>query len=76
MFHLFSARRELIDYGQQHFHSRSMETSTLIHDLLTTYSEDPNMPDQLEEYVKQSLKNYLRKMKVYPLKRLRNCGLN
>jgi hypothetical protein len=39
-----------------------METSTLIHDLLTTYSEDPNMPDQLEEYVKQSLKNYLRKM--------------
>jgi hypothetical protein len=53
-----------------------METSTLIHDLLTTYSEDPNMPDQLEEYVKQSLKNYLRKMKVYPLKRLRNCGLN
>ncbi len=62
MFHLFSARRELIDYGQQHFRPQSMETSSLILQLLTTYSEDPNMPDQLKEFVKQSLKTYLKKM--------------
>ena len=44
MLHLFSARQELLRYGQEHYRPRSAETSSLLFDLFTTYGEDPTCP--------------------------------
>ena len=56
MLHLFSANEEQIRYGQEHYHPHSTETSTLLYDLFTAYSEDPDMANKLQEYVRQSWK--------------------
>jgi hypothetical protein len=59
MLHLFSARAELLRYGQEHYRPHSRETSTLLYELFRTYSEDPNMPEQLQEFVRQSIDQLL-----------------
>jgi hypothetical protein len=59
MLHLFSAREELLRYGREHYRPHSKETSTLIFDLFNEYSEDPNMPDKLKEYFRESLDRIL-----------------
>jgi hypothetical protein len=59
MLHLFSAREDLLRYGQAHYRPYSQETSTLLYELLKAYSEDPNMPDKLQEFVRQSIDKLL-----------------
>lgn len=55
----FSAREELLRYGQEHYRPHSPETSTLLYELLKAYSEDINMPDKLKEFVRQSIDQLL-----------------
>jgi hypothetical protein len=55
MLHLFSAREELLRYGRDHYQPHSPETSTLLYELFTTYSEGSDMSDKLKEFVRQSL---------------------
>ncbi len=62
MLHLFSAREELIRYGQEHYHPHSPGTSTLLLQLLNAYSEDQTMHAKLEEFVRQSLDDILKKL--------------
>ena len=59
MLHLFSAREELLRYGQEHYRPRSKETSTLLYELFKAYSEDPNVSEKLEEFVRQSIDKLL-----------------
>ena len=59
MLHLFSAREELLRYGKEHYRPHSKETSTLLYDLFREYSEEPDMPDKLKEYVRESLDKLL-----------------
>lgn len=62
LLHLFSAREELLRYARQHYRPQSPETSTLIYELFQAYKEDPNMPDKLKEFVRQSLDQLLQNM--------------
>jgi hypothetical protein len=62
MLHLFSAREELLRYGKEHYRPRSQETSTLLYELFKVYSEDPNMPDLLHEFVRQSIDKLLKSL--------------
>jgi hypothetical protein len=62
MLHLFSAREELLRYGREHYRPHSPETSTLLYELLKVYSEDPNMPDKLKEFVRQSIDQLLKSL--------------
>jgi hypothetical protein len=62
MLHLFSAREELIHYGQEHFRPQSTETSTLLYQLLRAYSEDETMSNKLKDYVRQSIDELLREL--------------
>src|SRR5262249_7239524 len=59
MLHLFSAREELLRYGRDHYRPHSKETSTLLYELFKEYSEEPDMPDKLKEYVRESLDKLL-----------------
>jgi hypothetical protein len=68
MLHLFSAREELLRYGKEHYRPRSTETSTLLYQLFLAYQEDPAMANQLEEFVRQSIDELLKKLP--PEKRL------
>jgi hypothetical protein len=62
MLHLFSAREELLRYGKEHYRPRSQETSTLLYELFKVYSEDPDMPELLDEFVRQSIDELLRSL--------------
>jgi hypothetical protein len=64
MLHLFSAREELLRYGQDHYRPHSRDTSTLLYELFKTYSEEPDMPDKLKEFVRQSLNELLATLPV------------
>ncbi len=68
MLHLFSAREELLRYARDHYRPRSSETSTLLYELFLTYQEDPEMASKLEEFVRQSIDELLKKLP--PEKRL------
>jgi hypothetical protein len=68
MLHLFSAKEELLRYAKEHYRPRSRETSTLLYELFKTYQEDPDMANQLEEFVRQSIDELLKKLP--PEKRL------
>ncbi len=59
LLHLFSAREELLRYGQEHYRPHSPETSTLLYQLFKAYSEAPDMPDKLHEFVRQSIDQLL-----------------
>jgi hypothetical protein len=59
---LFSAREELLQYAQQHYVPHSQETSTLLYELFRAYSEDPDMPDKLKEFVRQSIDELLKSL--------------
>ena len=60
----------LIDYfhdtpvavDTEHYAPRSPETSTLLYELFRAYSEDPNMPDKLKEFVRQSIDELLKSL--------------
>lgn len=72
MLHLFSAKEELLRYGKEHYRPRSTETSTLRYELFMTYQEDPDMATQLEEFVRQSIDELLKKLP--PEERLRGLS--
>jgi hypothetical protein len=59
MLHLFSAREELLRYGQEHYRPHSPETSSLLYKLFQAYSEDANMSDKLKEFVRQTIDEML-----------------
>ena len=59
MLHLFSARLELLRYAQQHYRPHSPETSSLLYKLFQAYSEEPDMPDQLKEFVRETIDELL-----------------
>jgi hypothetical protein len=59
---LFSTNEELLRYGKEHFQPQSKETSTLLYQLSRTYSEDPDMPNKLEEFVRQTIDELLAKL--------------
>jgi len=59
MLHLFSAREELLRFGQEHYRPYSKETSTLLYELFKVYSEDADMPDKLKEFVRESIDQLL-----------------
>jgi hypothetical protein len=62
MLHLFSAREELLRYAKDHYRPRSSETSTLLYELFLTYQEDPEMASKLDEFVRQSIDELLKKL--------------
>jgi hypothetical protein len=62
MLHLFSAREELIQYGQEHYRPHAKGTSTLIYQLLRAYSEDETMSEKLKEFVRQSIDELLKNL--------------
>jgi hypothetical protein len=64
MLHLFSAREDLLRYGREHYRPHSPETSTLLYELFKAYSEDPDMPDKLKEFVRQSIDELLASLPV------------
>jgi hypothetical protein len=57
---LFSARDEPFRYGQEHYRPRSPQTSTLLYQLWKTYSEDPDVTNQLQEFLRQNIDELLR----------------
>src|SRR5262249_33989245 len=59
---LFSARPEPRRYGAEHYRPHSAETSTLLYQLLMAYSEDPDMANKIEEFVRQSIDELLQKL--------------
>jgi len=62
MLHLFSAREELLRYGQEHYRPHSQESSTLLYQLLRVYCEDNTMSEKLKEFVRQSIDELLRSL--------------
>ena len=69
MLHLFAAREELLRYGQEHYRPHSSETSTLLYELFKAYSEDPTMPDKLQEFVRQSIDKLLASLPAEELRK-------
>ena len=65
---LFSAHKEQVQYGREHYKPRTSEMTTLFYDLFKTYSEDPDMSETLKEYSRQRLKELLQD--VPPAQRL------
>jgi hypothetical protein len=59
MLHLFSAREDLLRYGQAHYRPHSQETSSLLYQLFKAYSEEPDMPDKLAEFVRETIQEML-----------------
>jgi hypothetical protein len=56
LLHLFSARKDLLRYGAEHYRLRSNETSTLLLQLFERYRlEVASMPDMLEELTRQTI---------------------
>jgi hypothetical protein len=59
--HLFSASREQVRYGTEHYRQRSAETSTLLHRLLEQYRrEGLDMPYTMADFVKDFTKEHLK----------------
>src|SRR5262249_54129093 len=59
---LFSANEALLQYGEEHFRPGWPETSTLLYQLFLAYSEDPDMPNELQEFVRKSIDELLQKL--------------
>src|SRR5262249_26317528 len=53
--HLFSAREELLRYGREHYQPYSKETSSVLFKVFEVYSEEPDMPDKLQEFVRETM---------------------
>jgi hypothetical protein len=62
MLHLFSAREDLLRYGQEHYRPYSQETSTLLFELFEVYSEESDMSDKLKEFARESIDKLLKRM--------------
>jgi hypothetical protein len=56
---MFSASEELLSYCRQHYRPHSQETSSLLYNLLRVYEEDPNMSQEMKEFVRQTIDEML-----------------
>jgi hypothetical protein len=82
MLHLFGARVDLVRYGADHYRIRSEETSTLLLQLFQRYlREGPAMPDALEEFARETIKEILNSLsddelrkRLSPQKRLQGLS--
>jgi hypothetical protein len=59
MLHLFSAREELLRYGQQHYHPHSSETSSFLLKLFSAYGEDMTSSEKLQKFARESIEELL-----------------
>ncbi len=59
---VFSPQMELLRYGRAHFQPCSPETSTLLYKLFLAYSEDPDMAEQMKEFVRQTLEEMVKSL--------------
>ena len=57
---LFSTRLEQVRYGKEHYQPRTTELTTLFYDLFKTYSEDPAMSKELQDYARERIKELLK----------------
>ena len=63
MLHLFSAQREPVRYGAEHYRLRSEETSTLLLDLFKRYQlEGTMMADMLEQFAREKIAEILKEL--------------
>jgi hypothetical protein len=63
MLHVYSARRDLIVYGGEHYRIRSAETSTLLLQLFERHrQENPDMADLLEQLTREKLDEIIRSL--------------
>jgi hypothetical protein len=63
LLNVFSIKPELLSYGVEHYKVRSDETTTLLYDLLVKFrSEEPAMPDALEEFTRQTIDRLLKEL--------------
>ncbi len=69
MLHLFSARQELLRYGREHYRPHSQETSSLLYQLFKAYSEEPDMPDKLKEFVRETIDELLASLPAEELRK-------
>jgi hypothetical protein len=69
MLHLFSAREELLRYGREHYRPHSRETSSLLYQLFKAYSEEPDMPDKLKEFVRETIDELLASLPAEELRK-------
>jgi hypothetical protein len=62
---LFSTREDSFAYGARHYHIRSGETSTLLQQLVLSYSEEIHlMPDLLKEFYNETIDQMLKELPV------------
>ena len=64
-----SARQELLRYGHEHHRPRSKETSTLLLELFKAYSEDTDMSEKLQEFVRESIDKLLESLPAEELRK-------
>jgi hypothetical protein len=63
LLHLFSAQKDLVRYGVEHYRLRSPETSTLLLQLFQRYRLEASlMPDLLEQFAEETIKELLEKL--------------
>ena len=80
--HVFSANKELLRYGREHYRPRSMETSTLLYELFKAYEEDPEMSKIIDDFVRESIDDMLKspfgeeiRKRLSPEERLKGLSL-
>ena len=59
---LFSANEAQLRYASENYRPHSTETSKLLYDVLMAYSEDPDMANILQEYLRERLPQLLQKL--------------
>jgi hypothetical protein len=69
MLHLFSAREELLRYGREHYRPHSQETSSLLFQLFKAYSEEADMSDKLQEFVRETIDEMLKSLPAEELRK-------
>jgi len=72
MLHLFSAREELLRYGQEHYRPYSKQTSTLLYELFQTY-EELEMNEKLKEFVRETTEKIIGRLS--PQERLQGLSV-
>jgi hypothetical protein len=56
-------------YGREHYRPHSKETSSLLLRLLQAYSEEPDMPDKLQEFVRETIDELLKSLPAEELRK-------
>ncbi len=64
MLHLFSANPKNLAYAIENYRQKSAQTSTLIREVFSNYSEDLDMDSRLKEFVQESQERFLKKLSV------------